>query len=564
MISWIQRTFQQHFKAVFGLLLAVTIISFIITIGATPGLGGARARVTKESFFGRNLASQAEVASIDSQAELSIELRLGYNPSADPDQIRQYALERVAALHVADELHLPTPSPDSELVKDYIEHLRMFAGPDGQFDAQRYAEFQANLATSQVSDADVARVLVDDVRIQQVRNLLAGPGYILPADVTNELIREDTKWTIATADVDYASFHPAVPVTDALLQKYYQDNAFRFQVAPRVSAGYVDFSAAAYLPGVQVTDAEVRAYYDQDPARFPAPVPAHAAKPVAPVVAKPAAASADADFAAVRPQVEAALKFERAKALAVKAASDFAFNLYQNNVASGAPLQAYLAAHHIIETPLAPFTQAAGPAELGRSKQLADAAFQLNSERYYSDALPTAGGAVVLLWKANLPAYQPPFVQVKGQVQAAYLDSERRRLFSELGYKLKAQIASGMKSGEDFAKAAAAAAAADAVRETTKTWPPFTLQDRPPALSPTALATLDRLKRGEVSDMAVADNHGYLVYVAAQQLPDLSPSSADYATMRGELASFFGQRTAGDYLSQLTDNELAKAKSAIP
>jgi len=33
MISWIQRSFQHHFRMVFGVLLAVTIISFIFTIG---------------------------------------------------------------------------------------------------------------------------------------------------------------------------------------------------------------------------------------------------------------------------------------------------------------------------------------------------------------------------------------------------------------------------------------------------------------------------------------------------------------------------------------------------
>ena len=41
MISWIQRSFQQHFRIIFGILLAVTIISFIFTIGASPGIGRA-------------------------------------------------------------------------------------------------------------------------------------------------------------------------------------------------------------------------------------------------------------------------------------------------------------------------------------------------------------------------------------------------------------------------------------------------------------------------------------------------------------------------------------------
>ena len=61
MISWIQRTFQQHFRAVFGVLLAVIIISFIMTINTSSGLGGGDRRMAEQDFFGHNLASGADV-----------------------------------------------------------------------------------------------------------------------------------------------------------------------------------------------------------------------------------------------------------------------------------------------------------------------------------------------------------------------------------------------------------------------------------------------------------------------------------------------------------------------
>ena len=52
MISWIQKYFQHHFKTIFAVLLAVTIISFIFTIGAAPGIGQADRRVTERRVFG--------------------------------------------------------------------------------------------------------------------------------------------------------------------------------------------------------------------------------------------------------------------------------------------------------------------------------------------------------------------------------------------------------------------------------------------------------------------------------------------------------------------------------
>ena len=45
MISWIQKYFQHHFRIIFAVLLAVTIISFIFTIGASPGIGRAAAAI---------------------------------------------------------------------------------------------------------------------------------------------------------------------------------------------------------------------------------------------------------------------------------------------------------------------------------------------------------------------------------------------------------------------------------------------------------------------------------------------------------------------------------------
>src|SRR5579883_2646911 len=109
MISCIQRTFQQHFRAMFAVLLAVVIISFIVTIGATPGIGRADRSAINRDFFGHNLASAADKSQLMLDAELSIELEAGFNPY-DQDRTYNYALKRAAALHLADEWHLPQVS----------------------------------------------------------------------------------------------------------------------------------------------------------------------------------------------------------------------------------------------------------------------------------------------------------------------------------------------------------------------------------------------------------------------------------------------------------------------
>src|SRR5271157_1016812 len=102
MISWIQRYFQRHFKIIFGVLLAVTIISFIFTIGSTPGIGRADRREVNRDYYGHNLASREEIQGMIGDARLSVYLQ--YGPNVGADQIQSFAFQRAAALHFADEM----------------------------------------------------------------------------------------------------------------------------------------------------------------------------------------------------------------------------------------------------------------------------------------------------------------------------------------------------------------------------------------------------------------------------------------------------------------------------
>src|ERR1700675_5092217 len=118
MISWIQRSFQHHFRLIFALLLVGMVVPFIFTIGSTPGIGRADRTVVNRDFFGRNLASLEESRRILTDGRLSVQLRLATSASAD--QIQYYAFKRVAALHIADLMHIPEASTAE--IKDYIEH----------------------------------------------------------------------------------------------------------------------------------------------------------------------------------------------------------------------------------------------------------------------------------------------------------------------------------------------------------------------------------------------------------------------------------------------------------
>ena len=314
MISWIQRTFQHHFKIIFGVILTVTVLSFIFTIGSTPGIGRSDHREVTQDFFGHNLASQEENRKIGDDAHLSAMLR--YGGGIGSDQMQLYAFQRIAALHLADEMHIPQTS--TEELKQFIQGLRSFQGSVGHFDVSRYDTFRASLRSGgALSEDDIARVIRDDVRVNKIELYLGGPGYVLPAEVKDVLLKSDTTWTVSTASLDYSSYDPGIKLTDVEISKFFADNSFRYTVPSKVSVDFVDFPAAAFASQATATEAEVREFYNSNPRRFPKP----AAAKVPAVKADPAA-----DYAAVEPQVRAALLLEKAKRDAIKAASDLAYS----------------------------------------------------------------------------------------------------------------------------------------------------------------------------------------------------------------------------------------------
>jgi peptidyl-prolyl cis-trans isomerase D len=548
MISWIQRTFQHHFRLIFAVLLIGMVIPFIFTIGSTPGIGRSERTAANREFFGHNLLSSEESRALMSDTQLSAQLQYGAEVTAE--QLEYYMFQRVAAKHLADELHVPPPSTDD--ITGFIKTLRIFAGTDGQFEVSRYDAFRNSLKSSSMfTEADIVRVISDDVRMIKIQRMLAGPGYVMPADVKDILTRGDTSWTISTATTDYAAYDPGINLSESEIAKFLSDNSFRYTVAPRIVVDCVRFPAEMFTAGIAPTDAEIREFYDANPARFPK----------APDAKAPAVkADPSAEFAAVKPQVRQAVILEKAKGGAVKAASDLAYALYEGKVAR-ASLDAFLAGRKLKAESLAPFTNEAGPSEFGGSREITSAAFELNTDRFYSEGVPSPTGAVVLIWKDLLPAHNPALAEIREKVRADATDNQKRIRFVEFGRVLRAGIERRLKEGEPFEKAAADAAGS--VKVAVKSYTPFTLRAQPRDLDQAAYGALESLEKGSVSEMEVTADKGVIVYAADKKLPVANESNPLYAQTRLQLATTFARTDTTSIMHEVVDAELKRTDKAV-
>jgi peptidyl-prolyl cis-trans isomerase D len=338
-------------------------------------------------------------------------------------------------------------------------------------------------------------------------------------------------------------------ISDSEVSKFFTDNNFRYTVPPRVDVSYVEFPASAYVGQVSVTDAEVRQFFDANPSEFPKPVAKDSKD----------ALSADAQFKQLEPFVKQRLLHEKAKQIAVKAASELAYAIYDGKV-SRQGLEAFLSSRQLKTSSLAPFTNEAGPAELGGSRAIASAAFELNADRFYSEGLPSPNGAVVLFWKNTLPSYQPNLAEVREKVRADAIDNQRRIKFVTFGRSLKAGIERRLKEGESFEKAAAEAASPVPVE--VKSYPAFTLRTPPKDLDTSLFAALDHLDKGGVSDLQADADKGVIAYAADKKVPAVDPTSSRYAQIRAQLAAAYARTTSSQAIREIVEGELKRTDTA--
>jgi peptidyl-prolyl cis-trans isomerase D len=558
MISWIQKTFQQHFRLIFLVLLGIVIVAFVFTIGASPGLGRADQRAVDRPFYGANLGKPEDQRRMFGDAQLSVFLQAGF-PALGEAQLQQYGLQRHAALSLANDLGVPRPTAGQ--LADFVKTLRAFAGNDGAFDARRYAQFRDNLKLQQgLTEADVSRVLADDLRYDSIQKLLAGPGYVLGNEVKQQLTRAETAWTLAVATADYSAFAPAIAPLETDLAKHLEENVFRYEIPPMVRARLVAFPASAYLASVQLDDAAVRAFYDSNPARFPKPTAA--AADGAPTVQLAPTSGGDADYAVVRPQVEAALRLERARTLAAKAASDLTLALFEGKVPREG-VDAFLSARKLAAAPVAPFARNALPPELAGSPENADQAFRLNAGRYFTDALATPAGSAVLLWEESIPTRQPSLVEVRERVEADYRESEKRSRFIAAGKAARSLIEAQLAAGAGLEKAVTAASSSG-LALTVRTLPAFTLRDAPQDLDQAVLGALQNLEKGRLSEMVVSGQQGFLVHAVEKQVPVVDETNPRFLETRTQLARMTAARNGSEILNGLVERELARSAPTLP
>lgn len=538
MISWIQSTFKHHFKLVIFLLVAVMIIPLIFIYSTSGGIGRADGEIRERKVFGRDYTTEQQQREFALDGQISLQLSSG-QPFFSPEQAEYYAFFRAAKLSLADQLGIPAPT--EKQVVAYIQALPGFQGENGSFDPQAYTRFLDNTRNNPIySQSRISRVIAEDWRAERVTEIIGGPGYALDPEIREQLAAADTRWTVHQATLPVKDIKAEGEPTEQELQQWFDLNSARYRNPPSIQLSVVDFPAERYRASVpQPTDDDIVKFFESRKSTYATPAAENAEGEAAVVPTEP-------KLEDVRDRVIADIMQQRANNAAAKAASDFAYALFDKNIERGTPaFDALLAQFATRLNPMPPLAITPQSA----SNPVAREAMTLSEDKPISDPVVFGPGALVLFFDGRTEASDALFSAVRERVLADVQQDRRARAIVARGEEIRAKLAAAVEAGTPFPEAAKAAGLE------VKSWEGFTRRELPEDFDRSVMARMVDQPAGEVSPMTVQGDQGSFLFVAERKEPVVTSDDPNYADARRAIMSETARIAAQITLSNMVREE---------
>lgn len=546
MITWLQTFFLKHNKWLFGGLLIVIIVTFVLTIGPQSFFGsGSGASKRSLQFHGYDLASETDQRTIAQHAEISSflnpELQIGR------DQVMNYAYIRIAALGMANKLGIPEPSDEN--LKTFIQSLRAFQDPTtNTFSADTYQRMMDLVDNSGRFETNImGKVLREDYRIAEVRQALGGPDYTLPFEVDQAFIDAKSNYAVSLLHFDLDAFNPPIVATEDALRDFFEQNPARYEIDEQISVTALKFTGEAYLSEIDDPEGDVlEAYFAANKAKYQTPATETDAE------GEPAE-TPEVLLEDVLEAVIADWKDEQAITLAARKCEQFSIQLWQQKVEAQSPeYEAMLEEFAVEQLAVPAYSRQDIPRTTGLPFQLFESvwAYANNSSRYFSDLASTNNGAALLVINEVIDARQPAFEEVTESVRDDYMESEKRRLFAEKGKELRDQLLASIQDKD-------LATLAEELELELSEIDPFNGDRVPFSLRRNQLwEQVQFLEPGEMTPMIINDNRGTFAYLSEKALPELDPEAEDYQDFLNLRGSRSDNAMGWARIRQITDQGL--------
>ncbi len=153
---------------------------------------------------------------------------------------------------------------DDSVLRDVISKIPSLQ-EDGKFSMARY---ETALRAQGLSQPQFEAKLRQDLTLQQLISAVGDTAFVSDSQAEAMLRLQTEERQFSELKIAPEQFADKVKVEDAAVQKFYEDNKTKFEVAEQVKAEYVVLSLDALLSQATVTDAEIKAWYESHKDRY--------------------------------------------------------------------------------------------------------------------------------------------------------------------------------------------------------------------------------------------------------------------------------------------------------
>lgn len=497
-------TLRKHSGILWGIIITVTIISFVIFF--TPDIGRRAGRASADEVGTINGYPITQTDYQNAQREAIVQFGGEQQMRARGINFQQVTLERLVIQTKLREYNVQVSEKTLAAVITTMPSFR--DRQTGVFRKDMYDAFIKRLALDQgVREEDFVRYLRAELGLQRLQELYGQSGKLVTSAEAEEYYRQANEQFA----VELASFAPEdylgkVQASGTNLSQFYSNRMALYRIPDRVVVNFVKFDFSNYLAQADADMAKITnltamidaAYQQRGPAAF---VDTNNV-PLTPEKAK-----------------ERIRTDERERLAAVaarKAANAFATEL--DNLEKKTPTSlvdlAIKKGLQVMESK--PFAESDVPAGLQVMENFARQAFALGPDDVFKGPIPGADAYFVISLNRKLPSEIPPMENILQKVMDDYRAEETMRMARAAGEEFGAKVKAGLEAKKPFDKICAES------KVTPRSLPTFSLSarfveglDRSVNLADIQ-ETVQSLSPGQASKFVPSRDGGFVVYVRSR------------------------------------------------
>ena len=442
-------TIRKHQTWLWGLIIAATIVSFVIffTPGATHS-GGGRIQSQFGTMNGHAITAKMYLAAYN-EAQIQQFLRSGSWPDRGDARrtSQQLDLQARHRLVLIDRMNKLGVRVSDAMVARWIEDN--FSNNSQPNSARAmYLELVSQLARHGLTESSLVDFIRHEVGISHLIAVVGLAGEpITPREAAAQYRRLNERLDTEAVVFSASNFLASVQVDPDQLARFYTNRQQFYRVPEKVQVQYIRFNftnytaqADEFLAKRTNLTAEIDALYLKAGAnRF---VDTNG-QVMTPEVAK----------AKIRQQT-----VEEQELLAARrAAAKFGTELEKLKPVKAENLATLAATNGIPLNTTAPFSEIEGPREISQRQAFTRAAFGLSEERPISSGVVGEDAVYILALKGRIPSEVPPLEAVRERVTSDFKRDQAQLLAREAGTNFVTSLTNLLAQGKTFADACAEA-----------------------------------------------------------------------------------------------------------